>query len=465
MGRTLRIESPRVFGKLLKAARYKGAWGGRGSAKSHTFAQMILDLCMMRPGLRVVCVREYQRTMKDSVKRLLDDKIEAYGLEYAFESLETHIVTPGDGIIVFIGMQAHNAENIKSLEGFDIAWVEEAQVFSQRSLDLLRPTIRKPGSELWFTWNPRNTTDPVDVFLRGRKATALAPEIKPPKDSIVIEANWQQNPWFPKDLRADMEWDRANNPQKYAHVWLGRYEDRTESAVFKNWSIQDFETPDDVSFYFGGDWGFAQDPTVLVRCFIDGRRLYVDNEAYEVGCEIDATPALFDTIEEGMARGWTITADSARPETISYLRRHGYPKIRAANKGPKSVEEGVAFLQNFEIIVHPRCRHVIDEMTLYRYKTDKLTGQILPKLEDTKNHTIDSLRYATEAARKTRPSLGAGLAIGYAGKRSRNADVMVRPAQAVVVDDESDHEGAVLDRDGSISEHARQGRRLPPSGW
>jgi len=467
VARTLSLETPDVYLPLLKPARYKGAFGGRGSAKSHTFAEMLLERCLMHLGTRWACVREYQRTLQESVKRLLDDKIRAYNLGYAFRSLNTHIETPGGGVIIFQGMQAHNAESIKSLEGYDGAWVEEAQVLSQRSLDLLRPTIRKPGSEIWFTWNPRTTQDPVDLFLRGRKGDAFQSEVKPPTGAIVVQANWQHNPWFPEVLADEMEWDRRNDPHKYAHVWLGGYEDRTEATVFTNWRIEDFETPEDVVFYFGGDWGFAKDPTCLVRCWIDGRKLMVDREAYGVGVEIDATPALFDRIENGIARAWTITADSARPETISYLRRHGYPKIRPANKGPRSVEEGVAFLQSFEIVVHPSCRHVIDELTLYRYKTDKLTGQVLPKLEDTKNHTIDSLRYATEQARKARPHLGSGVGIGYAGKRSKHLaeSLMRRESRPEKDGGESDHEGAVLDQDGSISEQSRQGRRVAPSGW
>src|SRR3990172_880294 len=175
MGRTLRIETPRAFRKLLKPARYKGAFGGRGSGKSHDFASMLLERCLMR-RCRAVCVREFQRTLEQSVMRLLIDKIRAFGLESSFRILNTHIETPGGGIIIFQGMQAHTAESIKSLEGYDVAWVEEAQVLSQRSLDLLRPTIRVEDSELWFSWNPRNASDPVDGFLR----------VNPPAGSIVV---------------------------------------------------------------------------------------------------------------------------------------------------------------------------------------------------------------------------------------------------------------------------------------
>jgi phage terminase large subunit len=292
-------------------------------------------------------------------------------------------------MIIFQGMQNHTADSIKSLEGYDIAWVEEAQSLSQRSLDLLRPTIRKDGSELWFSWNPDQPTDPIEVLLRGEN---------PPPDSIVVEANYTDNPWFPDVLRAEMEYDKRRDPDKYAHVWLGRHQRNSEARVFRNWTVEEFESPKGATFRLGADWGFSVDPSVLVRCHLEGRRLYIDYEAYMVGCEIDMLPDLFDRVPE--SRKWFITADSARPETISYMQKHGYPKINAAIKGSRSVEEGVEFLRSFDIVVHPRCVHTIDELTMYSYKVDPLTGLVLPILEDKKNHVIDALRYACEAARK-----------------------------------------------------------------
>jgi len=301
-------------------------------------------------------------------------------------------------------MQNHTAESIKSLEGYDVAWVEEAQSLSERSLTLLRPTLRKDDSELWFSWNPRNATDPVDVLLRGKT--------KPP-GSIVIPSTYRDNPWFPAVLRAEMEWDRKMDPEKYAHVWLGEYERHAESRVFKNWRVEDFDTPvgdpdkgiSTPYFYFGGDWGYSVDPTVLVRCYEvrppapARKRIYIDQEVYKIGCEIDHIPALFDTLGDKMARAWPIVADSARPETISYLQRHNYPRIEAAKKGKNSVKEGIIFLQGYDIIIHPRCIHTIDEFTMYSYKTDPLTGLVTPILEDKKNHVIDSVRYAVEKLR------------------------------------------------------------------
>lgn len=385
----LQIPTPRKFVPLLGQARYKGAHGGRGSGKSHFFAELLVERCVMVQGTRAVCVREIQKSLKNSVKMLVEDKIRALGVSQFFEILDSEIRTPGGGVIIFTGMQNHTSDSIKSLEGFDIAWCEEAQSLSQRSLDLLRPTIRKPGSELWFSWNPAKPTDPVDVLLRGDT---------PPVDAVVIEANYSDNPWLPAELKADLEDDRRRDPDKFMHVWGGHYSMNSEARVFRNWSEEEFEPPHDAVFRFGADWGFAIDPTVLVRCYIEGRTLFVDHEAYEVGCEIDHLPALFDTIAG--SRKWLIRADSARPETVSYMRRQGF-KITPALKGQGSVEDGVEFLRSFDIKVHPRCTKVIEELTLYSYKTDPHTQEILPVLQDKDNHTIDALRYALEELRRS----------------------------------------------------------------
>ena len=390
MGKTLQLKTPEWALPLLEASRYKGAWGGRGSGKSHMFAEMMLEEHIMNQSQSSVCVREIQKSLNQSVKRLLEMKIQEINAGAYFEVQDAVIKSKkADGRIIFQGMQNHTADSIKSLEGYDRAWVEEAQSLSQTSLDLLRPTIRKPGSELWFTWNPRQASDPVDLLLRGPT---------PPKDANVIKVNYADNPWFPSVLKDEMEYDKRRDPDKYQHVWRGEYLQNSESRVFRNWRIEDFDAPADAIHRLGADWGFSVDPTTLVRCHIIGRTLYIDHEAYMVGCEIVNTPELFMQVPE--AEKWPIVADSARPETISHMRRNGFPKIMTAVKGPKSVEEGIEFLKNYTIVVHPRCTHTIDELTLYSYKTDPLTGKILPVLEDKKNHVIDALRYACEAVRR-----------------------------------------------------------------
>lgn len=388
MTQTLQIETPRVYLPLLNPCRYKGAYGGRGSGKSHFFAELAIERCIIGKT-NIVCIREVQKSLAQSVKKLLEIKIEQLGVGHLFEVLQTEIRGKNGSLIIFQGMQNHTADSIKSLEGYDVAWVEEAQSLSQRSLDLLRPTIRKNGSELWFSWNPNLETDPVEKLLRSDN---------PPPDAVVIEVNHDDNPWFPDVLRVEMEYDRKRDPDKYAHVWLGQYQRNSEARVFKNWKIEEFERPAGTIFRLGADWGFSVDPSVLVRCSIEGKSLYIDYEAYGIGVDIDFLPDLFRGIPE--AEKWPITADSARPETISYMQRHGFPRINPAIKGPKSVEEGIEFLKSYDIFVHPRCKHTIDELTMYSYKVDELTGQVLPILDDKHNHVIDSLRYACEAARK-----------------------------------------------------------------
>lgn len=355
--------------------------------------------------MRFICIREVQRTLGESVKLLIEDKLRAYGLgeRDGFRVLNTHIETPGDGMVIFNGMQNHTAESIKSLEGFDRAWVEEAQTLSQRSFDLLRPTMfRKPKTEVWCSWNPRRPTDPVDDFFRGNaeRKKGQAPWM-PPLDMVLVRTSYRDNPYVLPDLLKEIEWDRGRDPEKYAHVWMGEYERNSESRVFKNWRIEEFESPVDAVYYYGADWGFSIDPSTLVRCRLDGRTLYVDHEAYRVGVEIDHLPDLFDTVPG--ARDWSIVADSARPETISYLQRNGFPRMEAAVKGPNSIKEGVSFLQSYDIVVHPRCVHTADELTLYSFKVDRLTGLVTPMLEDKKNHVIDALRYAVEKLRARVP--------------------------------------------------------------
>jgi len=368
--------------------RYRAAHGGRGSAKSHSFCSAAVIKGAQRQ-LRVGVYREIQRSIRDSAKRLLDDKIAENGLSDFYESTDTEIRGKNGTLFLFNGLRT-NPDAIKSTEGLDIAIVMEANKVAQRSWDLLIPTVRKPGSEIWAEWNPEFPTDPVDVMFRG-------PDGSPP-GSIVRQVNYTDNPFFPEVLKAELEWDKRRDPEKYAHIWLGGYQRNSEARVFRNWRVEEFEAPKDAVHRFGADWGFAIDPTVLIRCHLDARKLYVDYEAYMVGCEIDNTPALFDSIPE--SRRYLITADSARPETVSYMQRNGFPKIVPAIKGAGSIEDGIEFLKTFDVVVHPRCTHVIDELTLYSYKTDPLTGAVLPVLEDKQNHTIDALRYACEGARR-----------------------------------------------------------------
>ncbi len=373
---------------LFTPSRYKAMYGGRGGGKSRSVATALVLHAFQRPE-RVLCAREVQKSIKDSVKRLLDDEIERLGLRAFFESTETEIRGKNGSLFIFAGLRG-NAAGIKSLEGVTKAWVEEAATISQGSLDTLVPTIRAKNSEIWFTWNPDLATDPIDMMFRG-------PDGAPPS-TILLEINHEHNRWFPDVLEAEMEYTRSRDTDKYLHVWRGQYRQNSEARVFKNWKVEDFETDPGAEFRLGADFGFSIDPSCAVRCYINGRQLFVDHEAYGLNVEITNLPDLFMTIPDG--EKWWMTADSSRPETISHLRNHGFPRIRSAVKGARSVEEGVEFLKTYDIIVHPRCRHLIDELTLYSYKTDSLTGEVTPILADKDNHMIDALRYAVEGVRR-----------------------------------------------------------------
>jgi len=318
----------------------------------------------------------------------LDDDAERNGLSSFYTSLETEVRGANGSLFLFAGLRS-NIDSIKSMEGIDICWVEEAQSVSKTSLETLIPTIRKPGSQIIFTWNPKHETDPIEEMF-GRDDL--------PPDTRLKTVNYVDNPWFPDVLQKEADYDLKRDPEKYNHVWMGGYLRNSESRVFRNWTVEEFEAPADALFRLGADWGFASDPSVLVRCHIVGRKLFIDYEAHMVGCEIMDLPSLFMSVPG--AEKWPITADSARPETISHMRNNGFPKIQAAVKGPKSLEDGIEWLKSFDIVVHPRCRHTIDELTMYSYKTDPLTQLVLPLLEDKNNHIIDALRYACEGARR-----------------------------------------------------------------
>lgn len=388
----MRRQLPYAFRHLEdRTARHIAAYGGRGGAKSHTFAEKLIQRGAAET-LRIGCYREIQRSISASVKQLLDDKIEALGLSDGYRSTQysiEHRVTGTE--FLFAGLRT-NPESVKSTEGIDIAWVEEANTVSQRSIDLLIPTVRKPGSQIWWSWNRRFTTDPVDKMFLG-------PDGPPPR-SRIIRVNWDDNPWFPDVLREEMEWCRQRDYDKYLHVWEGHPVRRSDKQVFTNWRIEDIDdqVPAGTVPRFGADWGFSVDPTVLIKCYAWGRTLYFREEAYKVNCKIADTPKLFRTVSE--SERYPCRGDSSRPDIIAHMRDNGFPRLQPARKGAGSVEEGVTFMQSYDIVVHPSCRHTADELATYSYKVDPLTDEVLPELEDKDNHVIDAARYALEGYRR-----------------------------------------------------------------
>lgn len=389
----LNIKTPRWAKPLLTPRRYKGAKGGRGSGKSHFFAEMLVESHILNPDCNSVCIREIQKSLKFSAKKLIEDKIRAMGVSDMFDITLTEIRNKnGNGIIIFQGMQDHTADSIKSLEGFDIAWAEESQSISRRSIELLLPTIRKPGSEIWFSWNPYLDTDPVETMINWNKDD----------DSVCVHVNYLDNPFLDDILIKEAERHKRNKPDSFDHVWLGQYATKSDSQIFKDkYEIKDFEI--DKSFgipLFGIDFGFANDATTGVKVYIKNDILYIYEEAYKVGLELDDT-AMYLKSKISEIDKYPIEADCARPESISYLKRNGLPFIRGVKKWKGSVIDGIEFIKSFDkIVIHSRCENTISEFRLYSYKVDKRTDNILPDVEDSNNHIIDAIRYALEPVMK-----------------------------------------------------------------
>lgn len=380
---------------LFEPARYKILHGGRGSAKSWGAARALLILAAQRK-LRILCAREFQASIQDSVHKLLSEQIPMLGLAGHYQVQQASIRARSGSEFIFSGIRS-NVTKIKSMEGIDIAWVEEAEKVSEASWKVLIPTVRKPGSEIWVTFNPDLETDPT----YRRFVTA------PPPGAQVVAMNWQDNPWFPAELARELEYDYGIDPEAADHVWGGATRKNSVAQVLRGrYVVEAFEPGSDWDGpYQGADWGFANDPTALVRLWIHERRLYVEHEAYRVGVEIDHTPALFDQVPR--AREYVTRADNARPETISYMQRNGYGRMVGCTKGPGSVEDGVAHLKSYEkIVIHPRCIHFAEEARLWSFKTDRLSGDVLPELVDKWNHLMDASRYALEPVMK---SAGLGL--------------------------------------------------------
>ncbi len=360
--------------------------GGRSSGKTTTAVRDITLLLTQKP-LRLICGRQFMSAINKSIKQVFVEAIKELQLNSFFKIMDTEIKAINGSQIDFMGFD-RNEGNIKGLQSYDICLIDEAQDISRSVLDTLKPTIRKDGSRLIFLMNRRHTTDAVDVdYIQHAN-----------NNTQVHHVNYYKNPFFSKEAEIERLHCLKTQAGRYGHIWLGEHDYNANTRVFNNWTIKEFETDKQAMFRLGADWGYAIDPTCAVRCYINCKTLYIDYEAYKIGCEIVDIPDLFMAIPE--ANRWIMYADSARPETISHLNNNGFPKLMKASKGKGSVEEGIAWLQSYDIIVHPRCKHVIEELATYSYKVNRQTNEVLPILEDKNNHLIDSLRYATEALRK-----------------------------------------------------------------
>ncbi len=408
-------EMPPIMLSLFDGpARYRVCYGGRGAGRSWSFARALI-VRSLQSRIRILCAREFQNSIADSVHTLLSDQIELLGLERYFEVQNAAIYSRNGSEFIFSGIRT-NVTRIKSLElkGEAICFIEEAESISDNSWEVLVPTVRQAGSEIWAAFNPHLDTDPT----YERFVTA------PPATARVIKTTWRDNAKFPAPLHDEMEYLARVDPDAAAWVWEGECRKNSAAQIFANkYFIESFKPAEGWDGpYFGADWGFSQDPTTCVRLWIHERTLYLEYEAYGLAVDIDRTPTLFDQVPG--ARNATIRADSARPETISYMVNHGYPNMQSVVKWSGSVEDGVAHMRSYErIVLHPRCVHAAQEFGLYSFKVDRLTNDVMTDIVDKNNHIIDACRYALQPLIKTG---GAGAFLSYlAGQVAKDKTVPV----------------------------------------
>ena len=391
----LRTNVPRWAEPLLAPRRYKGAKGGRSGGKSHFFAEQVVAKMAANPTFKVVGIREIQRTMDQSVKATIVSKIDAMGVSHLFDIQGRFIRHKhGPGLMTFEGMQDHNATSIKGLEDYDLAFVDEANQLSDKSIRMLYPTLRKQGSELWFAWNPENEEDAIDKFFSKNAGDPdfMCVHVNVTDNPLVSDTGWKE--YLRDKARAEIS---PTERQIFEHVWLGGYNILSDAIVFSGkWVEREFEP--DASFdgpYYGCDFGFSQDPTVFGEWYVKGEDLYCRRDCGQQKLELDEI-ADFAVVNMPGIEKHVIRADSAEPATISYLQRHGLPRMTGVKKWPNSVEEGVRWMRGFRnIIIHPDAPGLKREARLYRYKTNK-AGDILAAIEDADNHWWDAGRYALQ---------------------------------------------------------------------
>jgi phage terminase large subunit len=372
---------------LLEPRRYKCLWGGRGSGKSTAAADALL-IEGARRKCRVLCAREFQNSLAESVHQLLCDRIEALGLQDCYRILDSEIRGPRGTQFFFKGLR-HNVRSLKSIAGITHVWVEEAQTISQESWDILTPTVRASGSEIWVTFNPEQESDTIyQRFVVNAEAS-----------DYVCRVNWDQNPYFTPELEDERQRMLRTDPDRYDNIWEGNPIRFSKAQVFHGkWVVDEFEPGDDWQGpYFGADWGFGPDPTAAIKCWIHERQLYIERESYAYDLALDEIATIWKVDIPGIAT-YPVRADNSRPETIKHVRGKGIAGLIAADKWPNSIKDGIEYLRSFDkIIIHPRCKNLKFEAMNYKRKVDPHTQDVLPIIIDKHQHLWDSLRYALDA--------------------------------------------------------------------
>jgi phage terminase large subunit len=390
-----------VFTPERGTVQYRAAYGGRGSGKSFGFA-LNAAIFGCSEKLRILATRDLQTSIKESFHAELKAAIASVPWLSAHYDVGVDYLRGRNGTeFIFRGLR-HNSQEIKSLSSIDLTIVEEAESVPEQSwTDLEATVLRQAKSELWVIWNPLLDGSPVDKRFRKNC----------PDNAIVAELNYHENPFFPIGLETLRNREQARlDVATYSHIWEGAYLENSDSQVLAGKvRVDEFDAFNEDKSpkgwngpYYGADWGFSQDPTAAVRCWVNDDTLYVDHDCGKVGLELDYTASFLTEHMPGIAMH-NVRCDSARPETISYLKRHGMPRCESVKKWPGSVEDGIAHLRSYrEIVVHPRCKETIRETRLYSYKVDRLSGDILPIIVDAHNHYMDALRYALNPLIKKR---------------------------------------------------------------
>ncbi|OCG64980.1 terminase [Gilliamella sp. wkB18] len=402
---TAQIQLPKKLISVFVAenVRYRGAYGGRGSAKTRSFALMtaIKGYQFAEAGVSgvILCAREFMNSLADSSMEEVKQAIRSVDWLADYYDIGQNYIRTKNGLVsyVFCGLR-HNLDSIKSKARILLCWVDEAENVSEIAWRKLTPTVRETNSEIWVTWNPETEGSPTDVRFRQN----------PPDNAIIVEMNYNDNPFFPDVL----EQERLNDLTRldyasYAWIWEGAYLENSDKQVLSGrYVVEEFDDnlhKQAERLLFGADFGFANDPNTLIRSFILNDCLYIEYEAYGVNIELDEMGSFYDSVPE--SRRWTIKADCSRPETISHIKRKSF-NISAAKKWQGSVEDGIAYLRGFKkIIIHPRCKHTATEARLYSYKTDRMTGEVLPIIEDKNNHCWDAIRYSLDGYIKNKLSI------------------------------------------------------------
>lgn len=389
---------PSAFAELWERVRFSVWYGGRGAAKSWSIARILLVLASEQP-LRVLCCREIQGSIRESAYRLLADQITLLELDDFYEVQADRIIGRNGTVFYFEGLR-YNSSKIRSYEGVDVVWIEEAQSVSEMSWETLFPTIRKAGSRFYISFNPMTRSDPV---LKRFVDNA-------PPGAIVRKVSYRDNPHLSPEAESERVWLERTDPDAYRHVWEGFPREVSDALILRGkYEVGEFDVSTSwAGPYHGLDYGFSRDPSAALRCYIDdeSRTLYVSHEFWALGCDIDALPGALEAAIPGVSRH-VVYADASRPESTSYLARNGVPSARSAEKWPGSVDDGIAYLRSFSrIVIAPGCKHLLDECGTYSFRTDRLTGVPLPEPEDSNNHLIDALRYALSPLIRNQPSGG-----------------------------------------------------------